>query len=240
MCDCKKMDYVHSSHKASYTFHWGFGNSKLEKEGIVSFNLPAFRSEGGFTVCPNASTCAVVCYARQGRYSTGPVKRVREHNLEWLQTHNTFEFVAAATQDIFNLHHSWVRIRIHDSGDFYNTNYFLAWLEIARQCRHLEFYGYTKMISLLNSHRHLLPDNLHLIQSVGGLEDALIDTRYAHAVIFPSNYALALSGYVDGTVTDSPAYTRAKNIGLVYHGVKHLTTHTAQLLSKKAKGVIHG
>jgi len=232
MCDCKKIDHKHLGHKASYNFHWSFGNSKLAKEGIVSFNLPAFKSKDGFMVCPSASTCALVCYARQARYLMPLVAAPREHNLAWLREHGPGDFVKVAVEDVNNLHNSWSRIRIHDSGDFYSEEYMLAWFSIARLCPHMEFYGYTKRISLLASNRALMPENMHIVQSVGGKEDALIDKTYAHAVIFPTQDALDLAGYVDGTKSDKPAYSRVRNIGLVYHGTKTLTRHNSDMLTR--------
>ncbi len=234
MCDCKKVDYRHlSHHKAGYNFHWSFSNTKLAKEGIVSFNLPAFKSESGFTVCPNASTCALVCYARQGRYLMSLVSEPREHNLAWLRSHDTGTFITPATEDIHNLHPAWSRIRIHDSGDFFSEPYMLAWFAIARNCPHMEFYAYTKMITLLTIHRADIPKNLHMIQSVGGKEDQFIDATLPHAFIFPTQEALEHAGYVDGTKSDRPAYSKICKIGLVYHGTTKLTAHKAELLTRR-------
>ena len=49
--------------------------SKLKKDGIWSFGLPA-----GDT-CPNAGACKAGCYALAGRYKMGPVMKKRQDNL---------------------------------------------------------------------------------------------------------------------------------------------------------------
>lgn len=233
MCSCKILDYTHRD-KHNYTLHWSFGNAKLVKDNITSFNIPAFRSTDGFATCPEASTCALVCYARQGHYMMPNVQKPREHNLAFLRENSMLAFAKTAADDIMHLHPNWKKVRIHDSGDFFSRSYLLAWTQIARFCPYMEFYAYTKMITLLNSIRPSLPENLHIIQSVGGKEDRFIDPRYAHSIIFPTMQALQEAGYVDGTKSDAPAYNRAVKIGLTYHGVRHLSENITHLLTAKA------
>jgi len=48
--------------------------SKLKKDGIWSFGLPAGKT------CPNAGACKAGCYAQAGRYKMGPVMKKREAN----------------------------------------------------------------------------------------------------------------------------------------------------------------
>ncbi len=235
---CKIKDATRPRHTARYRLHWSFFNSKLARDHTVSFGLPAFRASTGITVCPNASTCALVCYARQGHYVQPNVIIPREHNLACVVSWPVHQLIDALTSDLDNLHRSWHRVRIHDSGDFLTPAYFHVWLAVARHCKDKEFYGYTKMISLLREHRHLLPSNLHLIQSVGGKEDAILDTRYAHAVIFPTSAARKAAGYVDATHSDRPAWSHKRKIGLVYHGTTYLTESTQRVLTERYQTVI--
>jgi hypothetical protein len=143
------------------------------------------------------------------------------------------DFANTMTADLARLSKKWIRVRIHDSGDFFSEEYLLTWYTIARLSPQLQFYSYTKRIALLASTRHHMPDNMHLVQSVGGKEDALIDRSKAHAIIFPSEAALQEAGYVNGTHTDRPAYERIVKIGLAYHGVRKLTTENAALLARR-------
>lgn len=235
---CHQTDSTHPTHKAVFNLHWSFANAKLKKDHVVSFNLPAFRSQTGETVCHNASTCALVCYARQGHYVQRHVWKPREHNFACVCSWPTQTLIGRLCADLDAMHATFKRFRIHDSGDFLSPAYFHAWLAVVRHCRDKQFYGYTKMISLLAEHRHLLPPNLHLIQSVGGKEDSLIDTRYAHAVIFPTHEARKRAGYVDATHSDKPAFSGKKKLGLVYHGVAKLTASNNVLLTQRAQDVI--
>ncbi len=236
-CECARGDSAHTSQKVRYNLHWGFGNGKLKKDGIASFNIPAFRLADGFKTCPMAGSCALVCYALGNRYNMSNVKIPRDHNIAWLRTHSTSEFVDAAVEDINRLHKSWTRIRIHDSGDFYSEAYLDAWLDIAKQCPDMEFYAYTKMISLVTRKREILPQNFTVVQSVGGMQDRLIDKAYPHSVIFTSHDAMHRAGYEDGTKSDRPAFKGQIKIGLVYHGTKKLTKNNKGILDARVKAI---
>jgi hypothetical protein len=95
------------------------------------------------------------------------------------------------------------------------------------------------MISWANSTRHLWPNNYHLVQSVGGLEDSLIDKQYAHSVIFSTHKARKNAAYADASETDFPAYSRLPLVGLVYHGVANLKAEYAGLLDKRFQIIQH-
>ena len=69
--------------------------------------------------------------------------------------------------------------RVHESGDFFNTIYFGAWLQVAREHPEIKFYAYTKQLEYwLHAHSagHI-PDNFYLTASLGGDQDYLIQ-RY--------------------------------------------------------------
>ena len=235
LCDCAKKDPKRPARPGMF-LHWSFNNRKLVKDGIISFNLPAYRDSEGNTVCGHAAECASYCYARQGYYIIPIVRQTREHNLRFLRRNTLAQFVACAVRDLQGLHPRWKMVRIHDSGDFLYPiaqDYFLAWCAIARQCPHLEFYGYTKMISMLNAHRDSMPANMHMVQSYGGKEDAFIDKAYAHSWVFATDEVRAAHGYVNGTKSDAPAYTRETKIGLVYHGTQKLNARQHKLMGKK-------
>lgn len=230
VCPCKKRDKRHPAFYPSYHLHWSWGNSKLWKDRTLSFNTPAFRSDDGFITCPSASTCALVCFARQAHYTRTIVKRPREHNLTFLRSHSMHEFIATAVEDIGHFHPSWAHVRIHDSGDFFSTQYFMAWIEIARQSKTLLFYAYSKEIAMLHEYRYMFPENFRVIQSYGGKQDDLIDRKYAHSIIFPTHKERKAAGYIDASHSDKPAFQGKVKIGLVYHGSIPLSPVKKQLL----------
>jgi len=202
---------------------WSINNSKVSKlktyGRVVSFGIPAYASRDGFRTCPLAGACAAVCYARQGAYVFKNVQDAREHNLKYARG-NKRSFVRMAIRDLIALKVKLVRV--HDSGDMFNSSYLNAWFNIARALPSIRFYTYTKMISLDWTKR---PSNFAVTFSEGGLLDHEIDKSQSHSRIFASNKDRQAAGYLNGNRTDWLA-VQAKpgtKIGLVYHGVKNLT-----------------
>lgn len=191
------------------------GNSKLKKDGIVSFNLIPILH------CPSAGACKAFCYATVGQqaFKSGVLRRARA----FLATQQ-YDFVPKMVQEVRRaIARGTQAVRIHDSGDFYSYDYMLSWFEIARANPSVRFYAYTKMIALVKrAHKAgLVPDNFRLIQSLGGLTDARIDYSLPHSRIFSSLSDLLDAGYADASESDGPAaFGKSPNIGLVIHGAK--------------------
>lgn len=187
-------------------------NSKLKKDGIDSFPLPAGFTEGGRKICIGADSCLKLCYARQGTYRFKGSIKVREENFI-LSQKNTF------VKDMISLYQKSKRKihRIHDSGDFYSMQYLHKWLSIANELQDHLFYAYTKSIPLLDY--DIIPKNLRIIQSFGGKYDSKIDLSKPHAKVFFSEKKLLESGYNDASISDLVAIKNDR-IGLVYHGNK--------------------
>ena len=108
----------------------------------------------------------------------------------------------------------------HDSGDFYNQEYFNKWCDIAEALPHIIFYAYTKTLNLDWENK---PTNLVITQSFGGKHDALVNMSLPHSRIFATHEDRINAGYVDGNVNDVPAIEGEVLIGLVYHGQRNLT-----------------
>lgn len=202
-------------------------NEKLAKTtgtgfyNVVGFGLPAdhiFRDANLVTrnTCPGALACRAVCFAKQGRYNMPNVKGARSHNLSFSQSDG---FVAGIIADLGRMR-KVDTVRVHDSGDFYSQEYFNKWCEIARALPRLTFYAYTKSLHLdLDG----APANFRVTQSLGGKYDASVDLSRPHSRIFADDDARIAAGYVDGNVSDAPAIQGLVQIGLVYHGQRHLT-----------------
>lgn len=183
---------------------------------IVNFTLPAFQTKDGFRTCPMAGVCASGCYARMGAYVWPKVYAKHRANLE-----ATFEngFVESAVAELTRAKPDLVRI--HDSGDFYSESYLTDWFAIARLMPDTQFYAYTKMVSLVKRLAWALPENLTVIFSLGGKQDALINQGTdRHSRVFSSLAELKRAGYVDTSHDDTKAIGRNPKIGLVYHGNK--------------------
>jgi len=191
------------------------GNTKLKKDGIVSFNLIPV------THCPSAGACKAYCYATVGQqaFRNGVLRRARAYiaTVQW-------DFVPRMIQEVQTAVRRGARaVRVHDSGDFYSLDYMLAWMAIASQCPEVKFYAYTKMVVLVKRlyKAGKVPPNFRLIQSLGGVSDSQIDKSLPHSRIFNSLDELREAGYADASESDAPAaFGDSPLIGLVIHGAK--------------------
>ena len=218
-------------------------NSELRKAGVYNWTIPAHavRLSNGelFNACPNAGTCARVCYAKFGTYRFSNVAGRHLANLEYV----LYERHAWKTQMLDEvggkrfmptgqphvLDHDpndayladWIRrggkaVRIHDAGDFFDSGYLTDWLDIAEHRTHVLFYAYTKEVTMLLN-AGALPANFRVVFSYGGLQDGLIDRdAHRHADVFPTAQALTDAGYYNQEDNDLLAITAPSNrIGIV-------------------------
>jgi hypothetical protein len=215
---------------------WTNGNEKLNKDNggvytIVGFGIPAdydFEVDGKkYNTCPAALACRDPCYAKQGMYRFSNVVNARKYNLDMsLQS----DFVDNAITDLKRMR-KVNTVRIHDSGDFYNHEYYRKWCDIAKAFPHIIFYAYTKTVNMdLFSDK---PDNFRITQSLGGKHDNLVNLNMPHSRIFTTDDDRIRAGYIDGNVNDVPAIEGITNIGLVYHGNKSLTEGQKKYFSHK-------
>ena len=179
-------------------------NSKLRKDGIVSFGLPAGKT------CPFAGECRSFCYAAKGCYRFSSIEKAQ--NKRFLVT-RTKQFVQAMSDEC----QPGGIVRIHDSGDFYSKAYLDKWVEIATHNPYTYFYAYTKSVQYFLG--RTMPKNFRVIFSFGGKDDHMIDTRRDyHAVIFKDKAALDAAGYADSSESDLVAARgRIRRIGLIAH-----------------------
>ena len=184
-----------------------FSNTKLKRDGIAAFSIPA-----GST-CPNKGICAKGCYAMQGFFLMPNVREALKRN--YLETRGS-QFASKMHAEIQKKKPKM--IRIHASGDFYNRDYAIKWINIALINPKVRFYAYTKMVSLFKT--LILPSNFTVIYSYGGKQDSLIKANDRHSKVFPSFADMTKAKYKDTTTNDINAIGRNKKIGLVYHGAK--------------------
>lgn len=189
-------------------------NSKLRKDNIWSFGLPAVKT------CPQAGICKNYCYARKGRYVFDTVK---SHKERCLDNSRKVTFINDICREIKSHQRSGIDIiRIHDTGDFYNSSYARSWFAIARKNPDIIFYAYTKSVELFKNLEYVyngLPSNFRVIYSIGGKQDDLIDLDHdRHAKIFDNLTDLENMGYVDCSKSDYiTATTKSLRIGLIFH-----------------------
>lgn len=216
-------------------FGVGRENTKLAKleaklgKRVFAFSLPA-----GYT-CPGASACLTRFDRKTGHIVDGPKQEFRcfaanmesayrgfrdntSHNFDLLKKHNT---ELAATDLIqSSLPPKAEIIRIHVSGDFFSESYFRAWVNVACNNPHIEFYAYTKSLPFWVAAltRNLIPSNLHLTASQGGKHDAMIDQYGLRSskVVMSIEEASVLGLDIDHD--DSHAAQEGGSFALLIHG----------------------
>lgn len=172
------------------------GNAKLNRDTVI-FNLPA-----GFT-CPGALNClsmAVLgdngkrtirdgeftqfrCFAASSEVQYDAVYNNRQENFKTivkaLRDGNAADLINEGLQNARKK--TTTKVRIHESGDFFNAEYLMAWVLVAQHNPDLKFYCYSKNLPLFVGLQ--LPSNFYFTASYGGKFDHMIDeglfTRYA-------------------------------------------------------------
>jgi Gene product 88 len=222
---------------------FGNGNNKFGKR--TTFSLSAGWS------CPGAKDCLARVNMETGKLTDGkhtefrcfaasmearmPSVRVsRERNFRLLKSCKNSEEMASL---ILSSLPETPLVRVHVSGDFFNSAYFKAWMQVAAQRPQTVFYAYTKSLKTWVENRHLVPSNFRLTASKGGLWDHLISEhslKYAE-VVFSIEQAERLGLAIDHD--DSLAFASDRSFALLLHGTQPKGSIAAKALSAlKAQG----
>lgn len=226
-------------------------NSELRADRIWNFSIPAWHvnlpDRGRFMTCPNAGPCAQVCYARNGTYRFPGVLAAHTLNLtRYLDDPHTWarDMKHELTRPKFRpnrqprpLPHTgdkwfdrWASIggaavRIHDSGDFFETTYLQAWFDVARSTPDVLFYAYTKEVEMMKAAegQGIIPPNFRYLFSTGGLQDHMIDPEHdRHADVFNDEDAITQAGYESQSASDLLAIAlRTTKIGIPANRIPH-------------------
>ena len=227
---------------------FGKGNAKLDMT-IHTFSLPAGHS------CPFALQCLSKANKTDGKIKDGKntrfrcfaasqenlwpnVRTSRWHNYELLKTLKMHQMVSLINS---SLPKTATIIRVHVSGDFFNSLYFRAWMEVARDNPDVLFYAYTKCLPYWLSYKHTVPGNFKLTASYGGKEDHLIELYKLKSakVVYSEAEAAMLGLPIDHD--DSHAYRGDKSFALLIHGTQPAGSVAAKAISlMKKKGVNYG
>lgn len=203
------------------------GNAKLGKR-IFTVSLPA-----GYA-CPFAHNCLSKANIATGKIEDGPnttfrcfsaSQEVVYKNTQKQRWYN-FELLRKLDKEgMVNLIQNSLPInakviRLHVSGDFFSPNYFISWLEIAKQNPDMLFYAYTKSLKYWIDNIDKIPSNMKLTASKGGKNDNLIseyNLKFAQ-VVYSEQEAKDLGFEIDHD--DSHAYGSDKSFALIIHGTQ--------------------
>lgn len=143
------------------------GNMKLKpskEHKFIIWNLPAIKT------CPYATEhCKGSCYAIKAEKQYPDCLPARERNFKASMESDFVELMSAyihkACTHVNYRKAETVVVRIHESGDFYNQEYFNKWLAIANNCMdipNVHFMAYTKSVKFV----HDVPHNMTIRYSV--------------------------------------------------------------------------
>ena len=130
--------------------------------------------------------------------------------------------------------------RIHVAGDFFNSDYFAAWVMLASENPDRLFYAYTKSLKYWIAVEDWIPHNLVLTASYGGRDDHLIATEGLRSamVVFSEAEADRLGAEIDHDDSHAARPSLQDNsFALLLHGTQPAGTEAATALKElKGKG----
>lgn len=130
-------------------------------------------------------------------------------------------------------------IRIHVGGDFFNQDYFDAWVKMAEDNPHVLFYAYTKSLPYWLEYAYF-SDNFVLTASRGGRMDKLIGKHRLREAMVVLDEKVAFDKGLDIDHDDSHAANpsqRKQSFALLIHGIQPAGTLASKALAKlKGKG----
>lgn len=222
------------------------GNAKLEKK-ILTFSLPAGHS------CPFAYECQASADRHTGKITDGRFQKFRcfsasaealyastrvsrWKNFDLLRAQKTKEGMRNLIME--SLPKKAQIVRVHVSGDFFNQDYFDAWMEVAINLKHIKFYAYTKSVNYWLARKNSIPGNFELTASMGGAGDKVVTLNNLKnaRVVFTEEEATNLQLEIDHD--DSHAYSKGGSFALLLHGTQKKSSEASKALSNlKKKGI---
>lgn len=234
-------------------------NSKLGQINAPSFSLPA-----GYT-CPFAKVCKslahrynkkvfggkaikdlgdIRCYAASAEVAYPAVREMRWRNFDLLNDTKKKSGVAGMTKLIlkslafYEQTHGTLRVfRIHDSGDFFDMDYFKSWVSVANKRPDILFYAYTKSLPFWKKMKSKIPTNLRLIASEGGTEDKLIDKEGFRKAVIVNDAGEAIKKKLNIDVNDFLAAFGDKDFALLLHGVQSAESGNTKQAMQNSKTI---
>jgi len=220
------------------------GNKKLSKDTLI-ISLPA-----GIT-CPGANSCKAfvtlkndkrilnrgnqslfTCFAASEELRYPNVFKSRKYNFDLINSYVIKKDLNGLTdlinKSIQSNRKNITKVRIHESGDFFNIIYLKAWLNVAKLNKDLKFYCYSKSLNFFLE--VLLPNNFYMVASYGSKFDYLIDQGYFpkySKVVFSEDEAIRLGLKID---KDDSLCFGNKPFALLLHGMQEKNTASAEAL----------
>jgi hypothetical protein len=125
--------------------------------------------------------------------------------------------------------------RIHESGDFFSSNYMKAWIEVAKTFPNINFYTHTTSLQYWMANKASMPNNFNLIASMEPDNENFIlqnDLRYSR-IVYSVEEAAKLRLKID--YDDSIACCTKENFALLIHGQQPAGSEASKAVSANTK-----
>jgi hypothetical protein len=173
------------------------------------------------------------CFSASNEAVFSNVRNARWHNYQALLTAKTAKAMSALLIDGLadTVTRKTKAVRIHVSGDFFNQDYFDAWLLAAQNFPDTKFYAYTKSLNLWVARLNMLPPNFTLIASFGGRHDQLIAkfSLPSAVVVYHPEEAEALGLQIDHDDSHAQA---GRTFALLVHGTQPKGSKASEALKR--------
>ena len=210
------------------------GNAKLSKDTLI------LSISAGLT-CPGSNNCKAwvtlkgdkrvlnrgpesmfTCFAASEELRYPNVFKSRKYNYDLINSYVIKKDLNGLTdlinRSIQSNRKNITKVRIHESGDFFNILYLKAWLNVAKFNKDLKFYCYSKSLNFFME--LLLPNNFYMVASYGSRFDYLINQGYFpkySKVVFSEAEAIRLGLKID---KDDSLCFGNKPFALLLHGLQ--------------------
>ena len=220
--------------------------SDIENPKVYSFSLLS-----GFS-CPKALDCQTYaikdkvtgkrtvldgkyskyrCFSAQQEAQYPSVYNQRKHNFDLLRKQNGYMDMAQLILDSLPMDADI--IRVHVAGDFFSSDYMLAWYLIAQINPNIKFYAYTKSIGYLVENANSKPKNFRIVASYGSKEDALIgehELDYAKVILHPDQ-----RGNLPIDKNEYHAINEVGSFALLLHGTQKANSEGSEAIKRMNK-----
>tara|TARA_R100001079_G_scaffold38493_1_gene19410 strand:- start:12 stop:731 length:720 start_codon:yes stop_codon:yes gene_type:complete len=220
------------------------GNAKLSKDTLI------LSISAGIT-CPGSNNCKAwvtlkddkrilnrgfesmfTCFAASEELRYPNVFKSRKYNYDLINSYVLKNDLKGLTdlinRSIQSNRKNITKVRIHESGDFFNIIYLKAWLNVAKLNKDIKFYCYSKSLKFFME--VLLPNNFYMVASYGSRFDYLIDQGYFpkySKVVFSEDEAVRLGLEID---KDDSLCFGNKAFALLLHGLQEKGSEAGEAL----------
>ena len=180
------------------------------------------------------------CFSASQEVQYTNVYNLRKHNFDTLRGLHVNDMIHELNQSMPD---NLGICRIHVAGDFFNSNYMFAWMNMAMMHPDRLFYAYTKSLKYWLKYREWIDqlDNCVLTASYGGRDDEMIAEHDLRSTTVVFSEAEAAEAGLEIDHDDSHAARpslKNQDFALLIHGTQPKDTEAAEALKLLKKNKV--